>query len=139
MVGSGELFDGLGHLADVFGGEDDAFRFFEAERGGIGEEGLGVLSGVLLDGLIVLDGVADDLVLDVGDVHDVVEGESAGAQGAAEDVLEGERPEVADVDVAVDSGSAGVHTDCFSVERVELFQPLGERIVEPQRHGGLNL
>ena len=79
-------------------------------------------------------GVADDFILHVGDVHDVVEFIAAGAQPAAEQVLKGERPQVADVDEIVDRGPAGVHSDHISVERSEGLDLLRKGVVEAQGH-----
>ena len=56
-------------------------------------------------------GVADDLVVHVGDVHHVIELESIGAEALAEEIDEGEGAEIADVCEVVDGGAAGVHAD----------------------------
>src|SRR5712692_5878319 len=56
-------------------------------------------------------GNAADAVVDVGEVHDVVEAEAAELEEAAKDVLEDESAVVADVGVVVDRGAAGVHGD----------------------------
>ena len=53
-------------------------------------------------------GVADDLVVDVGDVHDVVDGEAVQREDAAQHVDVQKGAEVADVAVVVDGGAAAV-------------------------------
>ena len=89
------------------------------------------LGGVVGDGEVGGGGVADDLVVDVGDVHDVVDGDALLAEEAAEDVDVEEGAEVADVAVVVDGGAAAVHAERgradggegldFSAEGVEEF------------------
>ena len=78
--------------------------------------------------------VADDLVVHVGDVHDVVERIAAARSHAAQDVLEGEGAEIADVGVVVDGGAAGVHADGVVVGGSEFLDLLRERVIEAQRH-----
>ncbi len=52
--------------------------------------------------------VADDLVVDVGDVHDVFDGDALLAEKAAQHIDVQEGAEVADVAVVVDGGPAGI-------------------------------
>src|SRR5208283_1913669 len=51
------------------------------------------------------------------------------------DVLKGEGSQVADVDVIIDSGSAGVHAHDIVVKRSKQLRLLGESVIEPQSHG----
>ena len=118
------------------GGADDPLGALEAERGAILKEGGLVALGVFLDRLLAGHGRTDDLVLHVGNVHDVVEFESASAEPAAEDVLEGEGPQVADVDVVIDGGPAGLHADGASIGGGEVFDLLGQGVIEAQGHTG---
>ena len=62
---------------------------------------------------------ADDLVVDVGDVHDPRHAVAAPAQVADEQVGEQERAEVADVGRPVDGRAAGVDPDGRRLERLE--------------------
>jgi hypothetical protein len=78
--------------------------------------------------------VTDDLVVHVGDVHDVIELEAAGAQPFAQDVQKGEGAEITDVGVIVDGGAAGVHADDVVARGREFLDLLRERVVESQRH-----
>ena len=55
--------------------------------------------------------VADDLVVHVGDIHDVFDLVSAKAQIAGQQIDRDEGSKVADVAVVVDGWSAGVHAD----------------------------
>ena len=86
-------------------------RGLDAECFAIVEEGLGEFFGVVADADALGGGVGDDAVVDIGEVHDVGEAEAAEFEKAAEDVLEDEGAEVADVGVVVDGGAAGVHGD----------------------------
>ena len=135
-----QFVDGGGHLGDVFGGAGDAFGAFEAERGAVVEEGFGVDVGVFAEAFALGDGVADDFVVDVGDVHDVIEFVAIGAQPAPKQVIEDEGAEVADVGKVVDGGTAGVHSDggtgAGAVEGLEWLDLLGQRVIETQGHEG---
>jgi hypothetical protein len=116
----------------------NALGFLQPQHGRVLEKRLGVGLRVVLDGDAVLHRVADDFVLDVGDVHHVVEREAARAQRAAKDILKGKSPEVADVDVGIDGRSAGVHPDRLAIRRGKFFETLRERVVEAQSHETLN-
>ena len=78
--------------------------------------------------------MANDFVYDVRDVHHVIELEAARGEPAAQDVLKSEGPQVADVDVVVDRGPAGVHAHDVVVEGGERLHLLGEGVVETQGH-----
>ena len=79
-------------------------------------------------------GPADDLVVDVGDVHDPGHAQAHVAQVADEQVGEQERPEVPDVGRAVDRRAAGVDPDVAGLERHERPGLAGERVVEADGH-----
>ena len=79
-----------------------------AERVEVFEEGPLVARRVLGDGDALRGGVADDLVVDVGDVHDVLDGDALLLEKAAQEIDVQEGAEVADVAVVVDGGAAGV-------------------------------
>ncbi len=98
------------------------------------EERLGVLGGVLGQRLALGRRVANDLVVHVGDVHDVVHLVAAIDQPAAQNVLESEGPQVADVGVIVDRGAAGVHAHGIAFERLKRLHLLGESVVETKGH-----
>src|SRR5438128_884038 len=79
-------------------------------------KGLAILQkGVLINGSVVCQrllprqGVADDLVFHVRDVHDMVETKSTGMQPAAKQVVKYERSEISNVRKIVDRGAASVH------------------------------
>ena len=85
------------------------------------EEGLGVFLGVLLHGDAIASGIANDLVVHVGDVHDVLQLVAALLQEAAQGVDDDEGAEVADVSVVVDRGTASVHADQVVFQRAEFL------------------
>ena len=124
VVPGAQALDGRHHVVDVLGGGDQALGALQPQRGAVLQERLGIDAGVFRQRLVLGHGIADDLVVHVGDVHDVVEAESAGAQPFAQDVEEGEGAEVADMGVIVDRGAAGIHADGVVARRRELLHPL---------------
>ena len=114
MSGSGLLRaeTKLGGCAEIFGSEVVGEKLGPCSSGDHG----GVVSGQSHrrkgDGDAGGCGVADNLVVDVGDVHDVVERDALLTEDAAEDIDVEEGAEVADVAVVVDGGAAAVHAQC---------------------------
>ena len=108
-VFGGELFDEADHIGNAGRGVGDVLWTFDREGVEVFKEGALKLLGVLGDGKASGGGVADDLVVDVGDVHDVLDGYALLANDAAEHVDVEEGAEVADVAVVVDGGAATVH------------------------------
>ena len=110
----------------------DVLGALDAKGVGVFEEGAFEAVGVVGDGDAGRSSVADDLVVDVGDVHDVLDGDALLEEEAAEDVDMEEGAEVADVAVVVDGGAAAVHAEYgladggeglgFSAEGVEEFE-----------------
>ena len=80
-------------------------------------------------------GAADDLVVDVGDVHHPGDREAAVAQVANEEIGVQEAPEVADVDGPVDGRAAAVDPDVLRLEGLERPRLAGQRVVEADAHG----
>ncbi len=79
-------------------------------------------------GTAALVGVADDLVVHVGNVHDVHQLESALAQVAAQHVHGDKRAEITDVAVVVNRGPAGVEANRLAVGRSKFFNPAAKRV-----------
>ena len=127
----------------MLGGAGDDLRLFHLEGVEVFEEGFFEAGGVFADGHPGGGGVADDLVVDVGDVHDVAGGDSLQSEEAAQHVDLEEGPEVADVAVVIDGGSAGVHAELLAVNRRQFFDAAGESIEESDGHsyggGGVQL
>ena len=118
----------------MLGGTHEFLRLLDVERIAIFEECGLVLSRVVVNADSGFGGVTNDLVVHVGDVHDVVEGMAAKAQKAAEKVHSYEGAEIADVAVVVNCGSAGIEADGTVLGRAELFDIAGKSVVKAQRH-----
>ncbi len=131
-----ELVNRGGHLRDVLGRARDALGPLEAKGVAVGEKRFGVDRGVVVKRLALCDGVADDLIVHVGDVHDVVEFVAVQVKHAAQQIVKDEGAEVADVREVVNGGSAGVHADGVRVDGDERLDLLGQRVVEAQGHVG---
>ena len=129
-----ELLDERDHLGDVFGGvrHDDGREAAEGVE--VFEEGALVARGVVGDGDALRGGVADDLVVDVGDVHDVLDLDALLLKKAAEQIDMDEGAEVADVAVVVDGGAAGVEGEGLAVRRGERFDLCAEGVEELKCH-----
>ena len=95
-----------------------------------------VALGERLDRLAGRRRAADDLVVDVGDVHDPRHAQAAPAQVTDEQVGEQERAEVADVRRAVDRRPAGIHPDVVRRERDQRPRLARQRVLQPDRHRG---
>ena len=106
-----QRLDELDHPLDVLGraGQDVGRR--HAQGGGVGQERGQVPVGQLADADAGRGRAPDDLVVDVGDVHDPADRVAAPAQVADQEVGEQERAEVADVRRAVDRRTARVDAD----------------------------
>ena len=89
---------------------------------------------VLLNADAIARGVADDLVVHVGDVHDMVNFVSALAQESAEEIDGDEGAEIADMAVVVNRRSAGVHADFVVAQRTELLDLRRHRVVQAKGH-----
>ena len=122
------------HIGDVLGRVHQALRPFQPQRVHIFVEGLGVDLRVFLDRVVLSRGVADDLVLNVRDVHHVIELISARAEPPAQDVLERECSQISNVDVVVYGRPARVHPHGVVQERSERLRLLCEGVIEPQGH-----
>ncbi len=109
-------------------------RLLNANHRGVFEEGLHILGGVLLNADAIARSVADNLVVHVGDVHDVVHFVSALPQEPAQKVDGDEGAEVANVSVVVNGWAAGVHADFVVAKGAEVFDPRRQGIKKTKRH-----
>ena len=96
----------------------------------IGEESLDVFFRVLANADAGGGRIGDDAVVHVGQIHDVGQLEAAQLQEAAQNILEDEGAEIADVRVVVDRGAAGVHVHFAGLQRDERFNFSGEGVVD---------
>jgi len=136
VVAGGKAGDSVGHIGDVVGGLHQVLGHVQAQGGAVFEKRLRVDGGVFLKRLLFGRRVADDLIVHVGDVHDVVELVTARTQPPAQNVDEGEGAEVADVGVTVNGGAARVQANRVAVRGMEVLDALGECVIEAQRHNG---
>ncbi len=124
----GEALDERYHAVDIFGSVGDLFGLLDAERVHVFEEGSLVFGAVLSDGFAGGEGVADNFVVNVGDVHDVMQREAVKAGGAAQEVDVEEGAEVADVAVVIDRGAAAIEAQGVAVGGIERFDFSGKGV-----------
>ena len=134
----GEALDERDHAVDVFCSACDLFGAFDAQGVHVFKEGALVLGAVLADGLAGSGCVANDLVVDVGDVHDVMQAEAIETGGAAQGVDVQKGAEVADVAVVIDRGAATVEAQGAAVGGKERFDFSGEGVEEFEGHASFN-
>ncbi len=124
-----------GHdLVDVAGRARQDIRGRHPERRRVGQEGGHVPLGEGVGRLAGRGRAADDLVVDVGDVHHPGHRVAAPAQVADEQVGEQERAEVADMGRPVDRRSARVDADPVVAQRHERARLPRQRVVQPKAH-----
>jgi hypothetical protein len=130
------------HFRDVLRGARKDMRRQNIELLLVLMEGLGIELRDLGGGLALFAGLGDQLILtaiqylhahmaDVGDVLDVQHLETSVLEEPAQPVGHGESTQVADMDIAVDGGAAGVHLDLARLQRHELLDLAGQSIINP--------
>ena len=122
------------HLGNVLGGRRNPLGSLQAKRAAVLEERVYVPPGVLPDRDALARCRRDDLVLHVRDVHHVQEVPAGLPQMPPEDVLEGKRAQVADMDVVVDGRPAGVHPDGPAVSGLERLDSPAQAVVKLESH-----
>ncbi len=147
-VGVAEVLERLGqrqHLGDVIGRAREDVGGQDVDRGLVGMERGFVRVGDLGRRLVLQAGGHQHRVLaavealvaqvaDVGDVLDVEDVDAVVQEGPPDQVGEQIAAQVPDVRVAVDGRATGVHPDPAAFERLDLFDPAGEGIAEPESH-----
>ena len=116
-------------------------RFFmrwpAVERRAVGVEFVGPLSGEIAERALLLLRTADGLVVDVGDVADVLHLARTELQfeQAADDVVDDEGAEIADVRRGVNRGASIIEAEhAVRVRRCQRFELTLERIEELDGH-----
>ena len=122
--------DQLHHGIDIFRGTDPVLGRFHAERFAIREKRLHILFRVFADSYSGCGGVADDAVVDVGQIHHVRQLEAAQLQEAAQNILKDECAEIADMREVVDRRAAGVHVHNPRLQRDERFNFSRQGVVD---------
>ena len=102
----------------------------DADHGCIFEKCFLVLCRVLLNAHSIARGVADNLVVHVRDVHDVMHFVAALPQEPLQHVDGDESSEVADMAVVVDGWAAGIHADFVVAKRTEFLDLRGHGVVK---------
>ena len=123
----------LRHLLNVLGRAHQN-RSLNIQSNSVFEEGFFVLLGVLLYAHAVPGSIADDLVINVGNIHDVLDLEPAVPQKAAQNVHCQEGAEVADVPIVVDGRPARVHANFLVFERLKFLDLPRQRVIDTQSH-----
>src|ERR1700694_1708686 len=131
-------FDQRHHLENVLRGARVVLRPLDSQRVEILEKRLDVLLGELIDRLAMLRGLLDDAVLDIGEVHHLRDLVALLEEDPAQQILEEEGAEVADVGIVVHRWTAGVHPNVALLDRYELFHPATHRVVQAQRRHGIS-
>ena len=132
-----QLLDHVQHFRDVRRGLGIVFRRFDAERAEILEERILVFAREGLKRQPRGARIADGLVVDVGQVHDLRDLDAVVFERAAEKVFEEIGAEIADVGVVVDRRAAGVHPGVSLADRGEFGHAASER-VEKADHGSFS-
>ncbi len=133
MAALAERVDHVGHRLQVLivGGARRVFDRLDAERQRVLAKRGDVLIGVLAQRQARLRRADDGLVVDVGEVHDVVHLVAGDVlQRAAQHVHADEGAEVADVPARVDRQAARVHADGVVERRGKVLLLPGQGVVE---------
>ena len=104
--------EGLDHrdlLRDMLDGARLDVRGQETEGLTVGVKLIGPGLGESVKGLADCLGAADRLIVDVGDIAHVLHLQARDLEGAAQDVLHGERPKITDMGRTIDRGTAAIH------------------------------
>ena len=118
------------HLGDVGRRRAEDVGPADAQGVQVLQESGRVLLRVVLQRHAGLERVADGLVVDVGHVHDVGHFVPFPPQVAVEDVLEHERPEIADVGKIVHRRAAAVQSDLRRLQGLEWFADPAQRVLK---------
>ena len=103
-------------------------RFAAAKRLQVVEKRGLKFSGELAQRGFIFADALDDFVLDVRDVHDVLDVVAGKFQRAADEVGEDERAPVADVREVINGRAAAIHSDFPRMERGEFLDGAGQRV-----------
>src|SRR5262249_15685415 len=98
------------------------------------QEFAGVKVGVFLESLPRSEHPSNDFVLNIGDVHYVMNIISEVLEIATKDIDRYEGSEISDVTVVIDSWAARIHSHLVAVERLELFLAASDCISQSKHY-----
>src|SRR5436190_8732431 len=117
-----EFGDKVCHFVYVLRCTHNPFRSLEIQSAAIFEKRLLKFRSVLPYADVIARGVADNLVVHIGDVHHVVQLIATAAQKAAQNVHCDEGTEVPDMPVVIDRWATRVHPDLVRLNGAELLE-----------------
>src|SRR5689334_13503691 len=109
------------HLLNVLGGADNALGTLEPKNFAVFKKSFLEPFGIITNPNVRSGCVADNFVVNVGDVFDVIEFVAVLMKKSAKDIYSYERAEISDMPEVIDSGAARVHADGVVTRRLELF------------------
>ena len=127
-VGVARVFQALHelhHLRDVVGSSRVVFGPLDVQGVEVGKKRLDETVRVLANPETRGGGLADGLVVDVRQVHDLGDVVTEEFQGAPQNVLEEKGAEIADVGEVIDRRPAGVHPHVPRLDRLEIPRDAG--------------
>src|ERR1035441_704780 len=130
MISSDKLFDHRNHGGNRFGRARDDMGAFDTKLVEIVQERSRIEVGDFLERLAGVTDFIDDAVFNVGDVYHVRDIESPVCEPAAQQIVEHERPQIADVNEVVHGRAAGVHADVRWFEWNEFLLRPRKRVEE---------
>ena len=125
-----EGFDDFNHFGDVSrrGGID--IRWNDAKRLDVLEEGIFVFLREVVERNFGGTGAANGLVIDIRQIHDMLDVEIEEAESPFEDIFEGVASEIADVGEIIDGWAACVQADVVVCDWFELLDAVCQGVVE---------
>ena len=118
----------VAHLGDVLGRPGSTSGGANAQALQVGQEALDVGRGQLVERAARWLEVANDPIVDIGDVHHPGDAVARPLEVATQQVAEQERAEVADVGRAIDRRPAAVHADVAGLERLNVLERAAEGV-----------
>ena len=125
-----QLLDQRNHLGHMLGRPRVALGGLDMQGSEILEKRLGKRPRVVRERELLFSRAGDRLVIDIGDVHDLIDLVAQMAQASPQNVFEDKRSQVADVGMVVDGGATGVELDFPRLECLERLLPPAESVVE---------
>ena len=110
-------------------------RALDIQRRRVFQKRLLIFRRVLLHRHAIPGRVADDLVIDIRNIHHVADVIPTLPQEPIEQVHRNERAKISDVSVVVNRRPTGIHPDLVALQRLKFSDFCGECVVKTQSHG----